>query len=373
MWLEAMLYVEKTKKFHSWDFIWFLFCELARDCVQGCVFKNLRKIKMLFLLFLVGLGCVVPVSIVDWWNVKEKLWSILSMWVLSRLCGFLLIFLGFSLVKNVKKVGKWENAVCLCLFLVSLCHCCWIAVNCVVSNWTDWSKCHNGKHGGVCGWGHKHRHRQIKYHAKNGGTECPKLKDSMKCYIGKCKQKNHFSQGCLFLMFRSRLWTRVSQKNPKKWETFCVFLALGNVDLASIMECKNVIEKSYNTQKCVSVIFYWPFFVSNRVENHVDHIGITKNAVMFFKKAYNLCTIFCNLAFDCIVSEWTPWGPCHKKWPPKHCGKGHRHRRRRIKYHPKNGGEKCPKLKDTEKCDLPPCSKFFWQICFSLFVSFLVL
>ena len=121
MWLEAMLYVEKTKKFHSWDFIWFLFCELARDCVQGCVFKNLRKIKMLFLLFLVGLGCVVPVSIVDWWNVKEKLWSILSMWVLLRLCGFLLIFLGFSLVKNVKKVGKWENAVCLSKRMFACC------------------------------------------------------------------------------------------------------------------------------------------------------------------------------------------------------------------------------------------------------------
>ncbi|VDN13227.1 unnamed protein product, partial [Dibothriocephalus latus] len=49
---------------------------------------------------------------------------------------------------------------------------------------------------------------------------------------------------------------------------------------------------------------------------------------------------------DCRVSAWTNWSPCSNA-----CGQGRQRRSRVIIESPKNGGERCPFLEESRKCD----------------------
>jgi len=48
---------------------------------------------------------------------------------------------------------------------------------------------------------------------------------------------------------------------------------------------------------------------------------------------------------DCIVSEWSSWGPCSKT-----CGIGETLRTRVVQQHPAHGGRHCPPLRDYKWC-----------------------
>ena len=60
-------------------------------------------------------------------------------------------------------------------------------VDCLVSNWGQWSECKMGK---ACDDGYQERRRLIKREPKNGGVACPKIKEKRKCFINLCEIQN---------------------------------------------------------------------------------------------------------------------------------------------------------------------------------------
>merc|ERR1711871_453070 len=56
------------------------------------------------------------------------------------------------------------------------------------------------------------------------------------------------------------------------------------------------------------------------------------------------------LKVDCAVSSWGAWGKCSKT-----CGTGSQTRTRKVTKQPKSGGAKCPALKATRKCNTHGC------------------
>jgi len=56
------------------------------------------------------------------------------------------------------------------------------------------------------------------------------------------------------------------------------------------------------------------------------------------------------LKVDCAVSSWGAWGKCSKT-----CGTGLQTRTRKVTKQPKSGGAKCPALKATQKCNTHGC------------------
>uniref|UniRef100_A0A8C6PBB6 Spondin-1 n=1 Tax=Nothobranchius furzeri TaxID=105023 RepID=A0A8C6PBB6_NOTFU len=58
------------------------------------------------------------------------------------------------------------------------------AVDCMVSDWSDWSECNKS-----CGKGHTIRTRMIKLEPQFGGSACPETIQRKKCKIRKCRTK----------------------------------------------------------------------------------------------------------------------------------------------------------------------------------------
>merc|ERR1711935_517752 len=48
---------------------------------------------------------------------------------------------------------------------------------------------------------------------------------------------------------------------------------------------------------------------------------------------------------DCIVTDWSDWGPCSKT-----CGFGNRSRQRQVLRESARSGTPCPQLSETELC-----------------------
>ncbi|MBY0261184.1 MAG: hypothetical protein K2Q20_02505, partial [Phycisphaerales bacterium] len=54
---------------------------------------------------------------------------------------------------------------------------------------------------------------------------------------------------------------------------------------------------------------------------------------------------------DCVVSDWSDWGPCSLP-----CGGGVQIRRRSVTTAAANGGQACPVLEESRPCNLEPCT-----------------
>jgi len=58
------------------------------------------------------------------------------------------------------------------------------AVDCMVSEWSEWSECNKS-----CGKGHTIRTRMVKLEPQFGGSACPETIQRKKCKIRKCRTK----------------------------------------------------------------------------------------------------------------------------------------------------------------------------------------
>nr|XP_020459954.1 spondin-1-like [Monopterus albus] len=63
-------------------------------------------------------------------------------------------------------------------------------VDCMVSEWSEWSECNKS-----CGNGHTIRTRMVKLEPQFGGRACPKTIDRKKCKIRKCRTKTKEERG----------------------------------------------------------------------------------------------------------------------------------------------------------------------------------
>ena len=67
---------------------------------------------------------------------------------------------------------------------------------------------------------------------------------------------------------------------------------------------------------------------------------------------------------DCQVSQWNDWSNCSVT-----CDDGTKTRARKVVREPKNGGNKCPDLEETDVCETDECKGIFFL--FILYIALL--
>jgi len=167
---------------------------------------------------------------------------------------------------------------------------------CEVSDWSEWSACSV-----MCGSGTTYRSRVITGPVTRQQLErCPRLSEEVSCDSGVV---------CEVIDCQVGMWSDWRIAGKSQFRTRRVLQQPNEHGLL----CPNLIEK----EACSSA----------------------------------------NCSSNCEVSEWEEWGPC-----PVSCLKEDEaespviERRRQITRLPRNGGEECPSLVDTDTCEVPVCT-----------------
>lgn len=71
-----------------------------------------------------------------------------------------------------------------CVFIFVFVLCSNPAIDCMVSDWSEWFECNKS-----CGRGHTIRTRMVKLEPQFGGSSCPETIQRKRCKIRKCRTK----------------------------------------------------------------------------------------------------------------------------------------------------------------------------------------
>jgi hypothetical protein len=164
-------------------------------------------------------------------------------------------------------------------------------IHCTVVAWSAWSACSRS-----CGKGFQKRTRNVLYAAKHGGRSCPSLKQDRSCTLEDCPVH------CGVSAWSS--WSRCSS------------------DCGGGMSGRTrTIEQtpSMNGNKC-------------------PHLSMSQ-----------LCNVQ-SCPVHCRVSAWSSWGSCSSD-----CGGGMRTREREVVINADFGGDTCPAIEESQPCNTKPC------------------
>jgi hypothetical protein len=193
-------------------------------------------------------------------------------------------------------------------------------VDCIVGKFSKWGKCSKS-----CGGGQARRGRSIQIESEFGGKACAPLTDDRVCNKASCPLDcsvsvwgdwSQCSKQCGGGMRQRRRSTTIENAFGGK-----VCPALVAFNACNVKACK-AKETSAPTPKASSP------------------------------------TPSPGKAVHCMVSAWGNWGTCSVK-----CGGGVQTRYREMVREPRNGGDECPSLSDSQACNTKKCSgdcKFSW-------------
>uniref|UniRef100_A0A8C5CZX9 Spondin-1 n=1 Tax=Gadus morhua TaxID=8049 RepID=A0A8C5CZX9_GADMO len=104
----------------------------------------------------------------------------------SATCG-----LGMRRRERMVKMPPLDGSMCKAEVLeVDKCMMPDCAVDCMVSEWSEWSECNKS-----CGKGHTLRSRMVKLEPGPGGSACPETVQRKKCKVRKCRAKTKEERG----------------------------------------------------------------------------------------------------------------------------------------------------------------------------------
>jgi len=166
-----------------------------------------------------------------------------------------------------------------------------LKVDCAVSSWGAWGKCSK-----TCGTGSQTRTRKVTKQPKSGGAKCPALKATQKCNTHGCPVN-------------------------------CVVNSWG-----AWSKCSKGCGSGLQTR-------------SRSVKVQSQHGGTKCPAL----KATQKCNTH-GCPVNCVVNSWGAWSKCSKG-----CGGGLQTRSRSVKVQSKNGGQKCPAVSESKKCNTHGC------------------
>eukprot|EP01012_Entosiphon_sulcatum_P049575 TRINITY_DN6820_c0_g1_i6.p1 TRINITY_DN6820_c0_g1~~TRINITY_DN6820_c0_g1_i6.p1 ORF type:complete len:7637 (+),score=112.47 TRINITY_DN6820_c0_g1_i6:5459-28369(+) len=217
--------------------------------------------------------------------------------------------------------------------------------DCVVSEWGSWSNCSVS-----CGLGTQARSRSVATQPLHGGRVCPSLFESRECDMGIC------APSCTVGNWTD--WDTCSKRcGGGTTSRRRIVIAALDVSACPLLE---------ETVPCNTV----PCPVDCQVSDWSDWDRCTKDCgagtqkrrrIIEVQPAYNGtgCPIemeqsrICNenpCDVDCLVSTWDSWTPCSSA-----CGRGSKSRKRSILTAPVGNGARCPELVETMPCNMDPC------------------
>ncbi|CAJ1342471.1 unnamed protein product [Effrenium voratum] len=240
-------------------------------------------------------------------------------------------------------------------------HChtqCGHAVDCKLSEWSQWSHCTNLTSQVVRG--QRYRHRHVVTEPERGGMACSgDLRQTRACL-------SEMPEDCLFSPWEA--WSICSTRcgEGTQWRA----RRIHQVAEDGGRQCHGHIEES---QACQS----WHDDCDNHVKRDRRVFGGCQRKVALkgrhmewrrclwqprLKSGVCLGEFEPSLHFrqvvDCVVTEWTEWDSCSRT-----CGSGHARRQRQISRFPSVGGELCPEdLLQIKSCVLDPCASQDCQV-----------
>ena len=219
-------------------------------------------------------------------------------------------------------------------------------VNCVVSAWSEFTKCSK-----QCGGGTQTRYRTIITPSAFGGKECPALTETISCNTNGCPVNCQVSDWGPFTDCSADCNGGIKKRKRKIL-----------VDPRNGGEpCPNLTESvPCNTHSCPidCVVSQWGEWGDCSKECGPSERRRIRKVLVPPKGGGKPCPILseskrCNTLpcpIDCEVSNWGEWSKCDKE-----CGGGNQERRRRILIEPKLGGKDCPPLSQRRKCNTERC------------------
>ena len=269
-----------------------------------------------------------------------------SQWsVCSKTCG------GgkMSRSRSVLQSTKFGGQICPLLFEEISCSTDGCPVDCVVTDFTEWTQCTH-----TCGGGSQTKTRRIKQHPSYGGKECPVLTMT----FGGCAQKA-CPVDCKLTQWGS-------------WNTCAVTCGGGisvrrrSVEIPSIyggQECAALFEtQACNSDPCPAdcLVGDWGpteacTVTCGRGGYQSRHRQVTRVAEHGGKACPDTTSTFaCDAVAcptDCKMSAWNNFSPCTQS-----CGTGGKQfRTRHVVRFPRSGGVPCPDTHHWVDCNRSPC------------------
>ncbi|MDD9935209.1 MAG: thrombospondin type-1 domain-containing protein [Myxococcales bacterium] len=217
-------------------------------------------------------------------------------------------------------------------------------VDCVVSEWAEWSACSV-----ACGGGTQTRTRTVTTEADNGGAACPELEDSGACNEQPCPIDCEVSAWTAWGACSvacgggTQMRTRTVTVEPEHGGAACP-------ELEGTRECQ--------PDPCPidCQVSPWSDWGECSVSCGGGTQTRTRSVTVEPSNGGVMCPALessrpCNThacPVDCEVSDWSEWGDCD-------CDSGLEYRIRSVTVEPKNGGAGCPALEDSRAC-VEPCA-----------------
>jgi hypothetical protein len=249
--------------------------------------------------------------------------------------------------REVTQSSGFGGQLCPTLTQELVCNTLPCAINCVVSEWAEWSACTLS-----CGTGSQTRGRNVTVPAEHEGLACPRLSEEDSCnrhdcpvdcatsnwgYWGLCDAECNGGNKT-----RTRLVTR-SQ-------------GYGGIECAALSETAVC-----NTVRCPvdCAVSEWTGWSECDKTCGGGTNSQTRSVIVEVQHGGEACpalsaTASCNIdgcAGDCEVSEWSQWSLCTTV-----CDGGDQTRSRAVTVSATHGGVACPVLSQTQPCNAQACA-----------------
>jgi hypothetical protein len=220
------------------------------------------------------------------------------------------------------------------------------AVDCVLSDWSAWGACSV-----PCGGGTRIRTRTVLVPAANGGAACGVLEESENCNTQPCPVDCVVSDWSEW----STCTATCGGGMQTRTRTVLVPAQFGGAPCGSLSESRACNEQPCPIDCVVSDWSEWSTCTATCGGGMQTRTRTVLVPAQFGGAACGSLSESraCNeqpCPVNCVVSAWSEWSSCSAA-----CGGGTRTRTRTIITPAANGGDPCPPLEETEACNTQPC------------------